>query len=119
MSRLLFRMRGVPEDEAEEVRDLLDTHSIEFFETHAGNWGISMPALWVKRDEQFLEARRLLDDYQAERAARIQREFALSRERGEARTLWHSFREDPVRFVGYSGLALVVLYFSVRFFFTL
>ena len=45
MSKLLFRLRHVPEDEAEEVRALLEQNSIEFFETFAGNWGISLPAL--------------------------------------------------------------------------
>lgn len=119
MSKLLFRMRGVPADEAEEVRTLLQEHEIEFFETHAGNWGISMPGLWVKQDEQFSEARLLLDAYQAERSARVRQEYAMSRERGEAKTLWHSFSDNPIRFIGYSGLALAILYLSVRFFLTL
>ena len=43
MSKLLFRLRNVPDDEADEVRELLTQHSIEFYETGAGNWGISMP----------------------------------------------------------------------------
>ena len=33
MSKLLFKMRYVPEDEAQEVRDLLQKNNIEFFET--------------------------------------------------------------------------------------
>lgn len=119
MSKLLFRMRNVPADEAEEVRALLQEHEIEFFETHAGNWGISMPGLWVMRDEQLGEARLLLDAYQAERSARVRQDYAMSRERGEAKTLWHSFCDNPFRFVGYTGLALAIMYLSVRFFLTL
>ncbi|MEE3087569.1 MAG: DUF6164 family protein, partial [Pseudomonadota bacterium] len=42
MAKLLFRMRDVPDDEAEEVRELLTQNKITFFETFAGNWGISM-----------------------------------------------------------------------------
>ena len=42
-------MRHVPEDEAQEVRELLASNKIEFFETFAGNWGVSMPALWLKK----------------------------------------------------------------------
>ena len=49
MSKLLFKMRHVPEDEAQEVRELLASNKIEFFETFAGNWGVSMPALWLKK----------------------------------------------------------------------
>ena len=43
MSALIFRLRNVPEDEAMQVRDLLDEHRIDWFETSAGNWGIGMP----------------------------------------------------------------------------
>ena len=46
-------MRHVPEDEAREVRELLASNKIEFFETFAGNWGVSMPALWLKKNEQY------------------------------------------------------------------
>ena len=49
MSKLLFKMRHVPEDEGREVRELLTSNKIEFFETFAGNWGVSMPALWLKK----------------------------------------------------------------------
>ena len=42
MSKLLFRLRNVPDDEAEEVRQLLEEHGIETYETDAGNWGISL-----------------------------------------------------------------------------
>mgnify|MGYP001106916295 CR=1 FL=1 len=119
MSRLLFRLRGVPQDEAEEVRELLDEHAIEFYETHAGNWGISLPGLWVRNDAQFPEARRLLDIYQAERGERVRREHQLNKERCEAKTMWQSFREDPLRFTLYVGLAFAVLFFSLQFFVTL
>jgi len=119
MAKLLFKMRNVPDDEALEVRELLDANEIEYFETFAGNWGMSMPALWVKQEQQFGEARRLLDEYQAERAQRIKSEYESQRARGEARTMWHSFVEDPFRFTAIMiGIGLV-LYFSLRFFLTL
>ena len=109
-------MRGVPDDEAEEVRALLDENEIEFFETHAGNWGISMPALWVKKDDEWTRARDLLDGYQRQRSQRMREEYQLMKARGEARTLWLVFREDPLRFIALSGLALAVLVLSGRFF---
>ena len=116
MSKLLFRLRNVPEDEAQEVRDLLEVNNIDYFETHAGNWGISMPALWIKQDDQFDSARELLDEYQTARGARVREQYELSRRRGEARTMWHSFMENPLRFLLYTGLAGLVLFFSLRFF---
>ncbi len=118
MSKLLFRLRHVPEDEAREVRDLLETNEIEYFETSAGLFGISLPAIWVNRDEQFEVARRLLDEYQTERRERVRSEYQLARERGEARTMFDFFRENPARFLGSLVMAALVLYFSLRFFFS-
>ena len=119
MSKLLFRLRHVPDDEAEEVRSLLEANEIDFFETSAGNWGISLPALWLKDESQLQQARQLLDAYQQQRQIRIRSEYEQSRQRGEARTLWHSFVEDPFRFILYVGLAGLVLFFSVQVFLSL
>ncbi len=118
MSKLLFRLRHVPEDEASEVRDLLESHEIEYFETSAGLFGISFPAIWVRRDRQFEIARRLIDEYQAQRRELIRSQYRQAREKGEARTAIDYFRENPARFLGSLVMAALVLYFSVRFFFS-
>jgi len=110
MSRLLFKMRHVPEDEAEDIRQLLSRHNIEFFETFAGNWSISVPALWLKYDEQFETARNLIDDYQNKRTNRIRNEFH------ETKTMWQVFLESPTRFCVYIAAIAIVLYISLQFF---
>ena len=110
MSRLLFKMRHVPEDEAEDIRQLLGRHNIEFFETFAGNWSISVPALWLKHDEQFETARNLIDDYQNKRTNRIRNEFH------ETKTMWQAFLESPTRFCIYIAAIAIVLYISLQFF---
>ena len=48
MAKLLFKMRNVLADEAQDVRELLEDNKIDYFETFAGNWGVSLPAIWVK-----------------------------------------------------------------------
>ena len=116
MAKLLFRMRDVPDDEAEEVRELLTQNKITFFETFAGNWGISMPGLWLVNEQQFDEARALLDEYQEARSTRVKSQYLRQREQGEIRTFWESFRAEPVRFSVYLGLAALVLFLSLRFF---
>ena len=116
MAKLLFRMRDVPDDEAEEVRELLTQNEILFFETFAGNWGISMPGLWLVDEQQFDEARALLDEYQEVRSTRVKSQYLKQREQGEIRTFWESFRAEPVRFSVYLGLAALVLFLSLRFF---
>ena len=116
MAKLLFRMRDVPDDEAEEVRELLTQNEIPFFETFAGNWGISMPGLWLVDEQQFDEARALLDEYQEVRSTRVKSQYLKQREQGEIRTFWESFRAEPVRFSVYLGLVALVLFLSLRFF---
>ncbi len=118
MATLLFRLRHVPDDEADEVRALLDEHGIDYYETEPGNWGISMPALWLRDETQFDHATALLSEYQQQRAHRMQQEYAALRERGEAPTLWTSLRAQPVRFVFYTGLSAAILYLSISSFFS-
>ena len=118
MSKLLFRLHHVSEDEAGDVRELLENHGIAYFETSAGLFGISFPAIWVRHDEQFETARGLIDEYQQARRRRIRSRYRAAREKGESRTAFDIFRENPARFIGSLALAVLVLYFSVRFFFS-
>ncbi|GJM11736.1 MAG: hypothetical protein DHS20C12_01390 [Pseudohongiella sp.] len=116
MSKLVFRLRNVPIDEAEDIRDLLEGNDIAYFETSAGNWGISLPAIWVHESEQYEFARRLIDEYQLERSTRLRGEYQLSKKSGEAKTLLQSFKENPIRFIAFSVLIVVVLTIYMRVF---
>ncbi|MDG2140334.1 MAG: DUF6164 family protein [Gammaproteobacteria bacterium] len=112
MSMLLFKMRHVPQDEAEDIRRILDDNEIDFFETFSGNWGISVPAIWLKHDDQFEAARILIDDYQEERICRMRKNFH------ETKTMFQVFRESPSRFLIYLLAIAIVLFISFRFFFS-
>lgn len=109
MSKLLFRLRNVPEDEAEEVRTLLEENGLDYYETTAGPWGISAAAIWLTDDSQYEQARRLLDNYQKERTARQRALF----ERSSRRTLLDSFKEHPLRVVVYLIVIAGILYLSL------
>ncbi len=119
MSKLLMRMRDVPEDEATEIRKMLEGHAIEFFETFAGNWGISMPALWVKDESEFQRARTLLDDYQSARLEAARSELKQQQVLGQANTWKSQFLKQPLHFVAYWVLIVVVLFISIYYFFTM
>lgn len=112
MSVRLVKLRGVLEDEAEEIRQLLTANGIAFYETPAGNWGISMPAIWLEDAGQLERAKALLEDYQRERAARIRDEYEQSKRAGTARGLLDALRENPLRFVAYLALIALVIYLS-------
>jgi Family of unknown function (DUF6164) len=111
---LLFSLRGVPEDEAEEVRDLLASNEVNFYETSAGPWGISAPAIWLRDEKEFPRAKSLMDEYQKERFTRKRAEHQQLKREGKRRTLRHVLREDPLRFILYIAMIAAVLYFSIK-----
>lgn len=107
MAVQIFRLRGVPEDEASEVRSLLDEHDIDYYETPAGMWGMSMPAIWLRDESAEDRARELLRQYQADRLARVRAE-------GSQRTILDELREHPVRFLAIMVAIGVILYLSTQ-----
>ncbi len=117
MAKLLFRLRNVPEDEAAEVRSLLEEHGIDFYETSPGNWGISMPGLWLRDETRLEEAKGLISEYQARRREQARAEYMALREAGQQPTLFDSFRRHPLRFISYSAIALIIVYLSVSIFY--
>ncbi len=114
MSVQLFNLRGVPEDEAQEIRELLTANGIGYYETPAGSWGMSIPALWLKDATQLEQARRMLEQYQGERYARARNAYEQSKKAGESRTLFDVVKENPLRVIVYLAVVLVVIYFSTK-----
>jgi len=95
MSKLLFRLNQVEDDEAGEVRALLNEAGIEFYETNAGRWRISVAAIWLRYDDDYDQARTLLNEYQQQRSERIQQEYRQLEEKGEHETFWQRAQERP------------------------
>lgn len=112
MAVRFFSLHDVPEDEAEEVKALLNGAGIEFYETPAGNWGISTPAIWLRDVARQGEARALLDAYQVQRAQRMHAEYERQVANGTQRTLLDVIRDNPLRFVVYVTVILTIAYFS-------
>jgi len=114
MAKILFRLNGVPDDEAYEVRELLTSNAIDYYETTAGNWGVSMPAIWLNDENQFDKARALLDGYQNERTIKMREEYDSLKREGENQTFLDAVRQKPVSFTIHLTLALLVIYLSIR-----
>jgi hypothetical protein len=113
MAIQLMKLRLVPEDELAEIIELLDTHEVDYYETTAGNWGISMPALWLRDESRLAEVRALLDDYAAKRQQQVRELYRRQREAGKARTIFSMLQENPVRVIGALVLIVGLLYFSL------
>jgi hypothetical protein len=99
MSKLLMNLRNVPDDEADDVRAMLDAQQIAFYETRPSIWGVSAGGIWVTEDVAFGEARRAMDDYQQQRSVRARAEYAAAKRAGTAETFATMLRADPVRVV--------------------
>lgn len=106
----LFNLRNVPEDEANEIRGLLNENGIDFYETHAGGWGISAPAFWLSDDVQRGQAEALIEDYQRQRAGRARAAYEQLRREGEAPTWAGNIIKHPLRFLLLVAFALFILY---------
>ena len=115
MSKLLFKLRGVPDDESEEIRALLRENGVEYYETSTGNWGVSLPALWIQDDSLYPEAKKLLETYQIAGTQRVRAEYAKLKQTGKHKTLKDSFLENPLVFIGYIFIVVVLLYLPITF----
>lgn len=114
MSTLLFRLRDVPDDEAEEIRHLLEDNAIKFYETSAGNWGISLAGIWIKDEAQLAKAQALIEAYEKERVIRVRAEYDEQVRDGRGRTMVDVIKEAPFRFLIYMAVIALVLMLSIK-----
>ncbi len=111
MAVLIFKLRYVPDDEAQDVREILLDNNIEYYEASEGLLGISLPGLWVINEEQVDKARELIDEYQQLRQKRVQEEYRLNK-----RTSMDMLKENPVRYLGSILAVILICYFTVYLF---
>lgn len=114
MSALVFRLRNVPDDEADEVRSLLDQHHIDWYETTAGNWSIAMPALWVCNDNDLESTRALIDSYQASRSQSERTEWQAQVDSGIAPTILDRIKARPLASLGTISFCLFLVYVMIN-----
>jgi hypothetical protein len=119
MSVLIFRLNGVPADEAADVRKLLDDRGFEYHETSGGLPGISVAGLWLLDDSQRAAARAAIDAYQLERSARIAAEHEDLRRAGQVESTWQRVVRRPLQSLLYLAGAAAVLYLMLWPFLTL
>lgn len=116
MAKLLFHLRDAPNDELEEINTLLISNSVDFYETTSGNWGLSVPALWVKTESEYQRARLLIDDYQIKRSFRVRQDFLHKNDLRNNDTFWKNLKSAPIRYLLILlSIALIAL-ISITFF---
>lgn len=116
MAKLLLNLRNVPDDEADEVRDLLAAHAIDFYETKPSLWGVSAGGIWLADPGQLDEAMQRLADYQRERSANARAEREAAVREGRAPSTWVNLRANPRQaIVAVVGIALMLAIATLPF----
>lgn len=116
MAKLLLNLRNVPDDEADDVRDLFAANAIDFYETKPSMWGVSAGGIWLANAAQLDQAQQLLARYQQQRAetARAERDAAIRE--GRAPTTWSNLRDNPRQaIVAVVGIALMLAIVTLPF----
>src|SRR5690606_12298537 len=108
MAKLLFSLRNVPDDEASEVRALLDQYGFGWSETDAGILGLAAPGLGRGDAGESPRGRARLDAYELQRRRRVQGEALGRQQRGEGESCMQLLRTRPA-FVLPRLLALLVI----------
>lgn len=113
MARLLIRLNGSPADEIDEIHELLTSNHINFYETDAGRWGISVAGFWLADESQWDQATALLRNYQQQRYEKARAEYEDLRQRNEHDTLLRRFKRQPLTVIVYIVIVLIILYLSL------
>jgi hypothetical protein len=111
MSVLIFRLNDASEEEAAEVRELLQQHDLAFYESSAGRWGISVAGLWLRDESQKHRARELIEQYQGERKQQFEQWW--DQQPGFLTNLWHSFLSRPIPFLLTAILLAVIVFITL------
>lgn len=113
MAKLIFKLKSVPYDEADDVKNLLTENKISFYESPAGNWEVSMHALWLNDEDQYTLAKQLIDEYQVKRSQYIRLETQQKIDQGENETFIQRLLNKPVQTFTTLAFIFFILYLSI------
>jgi len=110
MRYLLFNLQGVPDDEADAIREILEQHDIFFYETSEGRWRLGLAAIWLPNTHQKEQAEELIKDYQKRRYESFERERNHLSELGVLKSFLLKFYMQPLQVsAALLGIVLVLM----------
>jgi hypothetical protein len=109
MATLLFRLNQVPEDEAEDIRQLLDNADLDVYETSSGFWGLGVAAIWLRDNNDLPRARNLIDHYQQQRAEKMRADYQARVAAGEEPGFWQHNLQHPLRLLGIAAFIILII----------
>lgn len=109
MATLLFKLSQVPEDEAEDIRQLLDDGGFDVYETSAGFFGLGVAAIWLRDPDELARAQQLIEDYQQQRANTMHADYEARIANGEEMNFWQQSLRHPIRSLGIFAVIVLIL----------
>lgn len=109
MATLLFKLNQVPDDEAEDIRKLLDNGGFDVYETSAGFFGLGVAAIWLRDPNDIARARELIEGYQQQRAITMQADYQARIVSGEEMNFWQQSLRQPIRTLGIVAVIVLIL----------
>ena len=109
MPTLLFKLNQVPDDEAEDIRKLLDDGGFDVYETSAGFFGLGVAAIWLRDHNEIPRARALIDNYQQQLAETMQADYKSRIANGEEVSFWQQSLQHPLRSLGVITVIALIL----------
>lgn len=109
MAALLFRLAQVPEDEQDDIRQLLDEGGFDVYETSAGFFGLGVAAIWLRDRDELPRAQALIDEYQQQRAGKMRADYQARVASGEEASFWEYSIHHPFRLLGVIAVVVLVL----------
>jgi len=113
MAVKLFNLRYVPEEEADDIRKLLDDRGFDYYETPPGIWGISAPIIWLNDPDDLTIAKQLIEEYQDRRGIEMREKYAQQKAAGQTQNIIDRMIEHPIQFIFYTMFILFILYVSI------
>jgi len=91
VAKLLFKLNGVTDEEADFVRARLDEAEVDYYETSKGRFGISLGGIWLRAEGDFDATRVLLNEIQQDWLDEV-RQYPVP-------SMGERFYEHPTRFI--------------------
>ena len=106
----LISLRLAPPDEIAEILDMLETNNIDHYFIPEGSFGVSAATIWLPDNKQIVFAKKMLAEYQAQRAIASQNKYKEQKLLGQQNTWLGNFMHQPVVSILYILVSMFFVY---------
>jgi len=113
----LLSLNGVDNNEACEIRTLLNENDINYYETPGRNFAFIHGAIWLVDSSQFGKAQELITKYQAQRENNAKITYGEAVTSGEIKSFFQRVKDNIVVSAFWAiGILIVVIGFIAKVF---